>query len=157
MSESRFVEVVLALVGVWLVVRYIPDFLTVLYVTSVNSADTTIGMSPIVFQAVRLGSSVLFGALAIVCRRRLGRWLDAGQDPLRLDPRGLLLAGCLLLAGFFAISGVISMGSHLAMAGYRPQDSFHLAYGFFSFVLGTLLFVSTGLVSRWWSYIYERT
>jgi hypothetical protein len=156
-SESRFVEVLLGLIGVWLVIRYVPDYVTVLYISLGGSTAEAGGPSILVLQSIRFGFSAVFGILAVVLRKRIAFWLQPSAAVTGLDARGILLAGCLLIGGYFILSGAQTIASYFAWASHWTQDTYRLWSGAISIVLGLALFLAIGWIARWWSYVYERT
>jgi hypothetical protein len=156
-SESRFVEVLLGLIGLWLVIRYIPDYVTVLYLSLGDAAQETVGPSILVLQTIRFGFSAIFGILAILLRKPIALWLQPGAAVTGLDARGVLLAGCLLIAGYFMLSGLQTLAVHFAWSAHWAQDAHRLWSGAISVATGLALFLAIGWISRWWSYVYERT
>jgi hypothetical protein len=156
-SETRFIEGVLGLIGIWLVIRYVPDYVMVLYIDVGDSTPGAVGPSILVLQSIRFGFSVIFGILAIAFRKRIALWLQPGPVVTGLDARGVLIAGCLLIAGYFMLSGVQTLAVHFAWSAHWTQDAHRLWSGAVSVVVGLALFLAIGWVARWWSYVYERT
>jgi hypothetical protein len=153
MSNGRqTIEALLAVLGIWLVVRNVPDYAVLLVLQSRVSAVAPTGPSPIVIQTIHLTASALTSALLIVSRKRVAQWLHpetGAQEPNWLS----VSAGAAVVAVYSILRGIVDLGTY-----YANSDStlYLRSTGVVSVLAGALLFIAAPWTERLWRRLNAR-
>ena len=148
MSNGRqIVEAVLAVLGIWLVVRNVPDYAVLLAFEARTSSVAPMGGSPITLQTVHLAASALTGALIVASRKRLAHWLY----PETCAPETgwpSVSAGAAIVAVWSVLRGVVELATYYVNSG--SADVYLRNVGVISMLAGVLLFIAAPWIERLW-------
>jgi len=157
LDARRLVESLIALAGIWLLFRQLPDYIATIYVAFIDS-ETVQADHFIAVQSIHFGASVFFGLLLIVVRKSVARWLtlDEVQAPVQAEP--MMAAGIAVVSSYFVLSGVVALATHYVTTQMpNVSNPYILWQGVFSVVGGLLLFFSSIGLGRLWLLLRGRT
>ena len=156
-SGRRLVEALLAVAGIWMLVRQIPDYITTIYVAAAGSLESVwSGPDVVSVQGLHFFVSAVLGTALLLARNVIARRLFPDLNDEALASDGILAAGVAIVGVYYAMSGLIDLS---VLADWRPgppADRSQLWFGAASAILGGLLFVSAGLILNFWQGISLR-
>lgn len=145
--SRQLAEVLLAVLGIWLVVRRMPDYAASLYVTWSNSipGQAADGPNILVLQSVHFLVGVLLGLALILARKPLAAWLSPAPTDASASTETLVAVGAAVVGIHYLAGGVVTLATQMASASHAV-----LWQGGVSVVVGIALFVfSVGLGRLW--------
>lgn len=154
LDARKLVEALLAVAGIWLLFRQLPDYTATLYV-AFFSEDVSRGPL-LAIQSIHFAASIVFGFLLIAGRSPIARRLTPAGSQASIGRSAIVAAGTAVVATYFMISGVIELGTSYMTASRLPNEPFLLWRGIFSFVSGLLLFLCSASCARLWSLLERR-
>ena len=146
-------EALLAVAGVWLLIRQMPDYATSLYM---GWSDPSLAHAPdapnfLVIQGFHFFVSALLGSVLILGRKPISKWVTPNR-PEHDSTAGVLISiGAAVIGIFYLAAGVITLGTYYAIYEKLGSTSPNMFWrGFFSVGVGIFLFaVSVGLGRLW--------
>ncbi len=156
LETRRLTESLIAIAGIWLVFRQLPDYAATFYMLlSENQLSSDIP-SPqrAIFttaQSVQFVSSLCAGIFLVTLRKVLARWLVPESQEEVIGTDGLLAVGIAIISFFFILSGIVSLGQYLAEYGTAETNNTFLYWnGIFSIALGVISFLFSVGIARLW-------
>lgn len=150
LQTRTLISSLIALLGIWLIVRQIPGFASSLVVVLTDKEQVPASILKI--HAIHLFTHLLLGVGLIVLRNAITRWLVPGESGARIFFRVFLAAGTALLGIYFISYGVISLGESLGSRDPNFGANPYLYWrGVFSVSIGALLFFGSVGISRLWT------
>lgn len=148
MQVTPLVTSIIALLGLWMVLRHVPDFAVSL--TMVLFGQEDISARVLTVHAVHFFSNTLIGLCLILLREKLGRWLVPQTAGVLVSASAWLAVGTALMGIYFVAMGAVSFGESFAQP--RPSSNPYLLWrGSASVVMGVLLFVGSAGIGRLWA------
>ncbi|MDR5858075.1 hypothetical protein FZZ93_01785 [Halomonas eurihalina] len=149
----QLAEVLLAVLGIWLVVRRMPDYAVSLYVMWLNSAlgQAADGPNILVLHSVHVLVSVLLGLALILARKPLAAWLSPASTDVSASTETLVAAGVAVVGIHYLADGAITLGTQMASANHAI-----LWQGGVSVVIGIALFAFSVGLGRLWGLLRGR-
>lgn len=149
------IEALLAVLGIWLVVRYVPDYAATLWMLSYASSNWTAEISGHAHfvQVLHFAVSLLLGATLVMARKPAARWLNPKSHSSNdAYPGPLVAVGVATVGVLYIAEGITALGSHYLVQPSRDVQSFNSAViqGWVSVVIGASLFVTSVGISRLW-------
>lgn len=147
------IEALLAVLGIWVTVRYVPDYIVTLGMLWNPPSRGTVDTGQIhALQALHFGVSVLLGAALIVARKHVARWLNPRSHSSNADPGALVAAGAAIVGVFYIAEGSTALGSHYLV---RPSTEAYsldatVLHGWISVAVGASLFTTSVGIGRLW-------
>lgn len=149
MQGRTLVESLLAVGGIWLMAREIPDYATFAILTLSGTLPVSAaGPGSVSTQALHFCLNVAVGACLILMRRPIARRVHPADSNGTVSGRGLLPAGLGVLAIYFIASGTIALGRLLGQNATGMDLRFQIWNGVVSMLVGVILLVCTRRVSR---------
>lgn len=153
-------EALLAVTGIWLLVRQMPDYAVSSYMIWSQPSWAQVPDAPnvLVIQGMHFLVSALIGLVLLFGRKPISRWLGLGQSANEAGSGALIAIGAAVIGVFFVADGGVTLGTYYAtleqsestgqMLGSNRPRMFWDAW--FSVGTGVLLFaVSVGLGRLW--------
>lgn len=154
-ETKTLISALLALAGIWLMLRQVPDYAATVYLIIVDSPDGSSLLVPT--QSIRFIASLLCGAFLVLGRRPLADWLVPSSQVTEHQPQSLLSVGVAIVAVYFLLSGLVALGQHVAFSRIQNiSDEYVLWQGVFSIGTGVLMFVASVGFARMWSRLRGR-
>ncbi len=149
-SNNKLTETLIALMGIWLVVSPIPDFITNVFAymnTDFGDAGNQLHYLPIIHLLIKL----LCGFGLIVFRNKIVSSLGLGISTPS-DCRNLLSASIFLLGIYFILNGCIAIGQfYMQEQSGNLNNPSMLWQGIFTLISGTIAAIfSTSFGKYWW-------
>jgi len=142
----------LALLGLWMALRPLPDAAVSLLIALAGQED--ISSSVLMAQFVHFFSNSLIGLSLILWREALSRWLVPQGSGVLVSPRACMAVGTALMGIYFIAAGTVLLGEFLAQQ--RPNASAYLlGRGGTSVVVGAVLLLSSAGGSRLWALLLK--
>ena len=159
MIETRkLVESLVALAGIWLLFRQLPDYASTMYMMTHESQMG--GPELITIQSIHFLASIFFGSILILARKLVSRWLVHENSTNQLQGQALVSAGVAIVSVYFILSGVTEIGQYYGVMQEPNIDNpYPLWKGVFSIISGLVGFVlSVGIGRVWlWLHGHEKT
>jgi hypothetical protein len=149
-SNNKLSETLIALIGIWLVVSPIPDFMANIFAYSTTDFGES-GNQMRFIPIIHLSTKLLCGLGLIFTRSKIVSIL--GLDiSIPSDTRNLLSASVFLLGVYFILNGCVAFGQFYATA---QSDSLSNPYLFWQGIFSTASGVIVGIMSSrlgkfWW-------
>ncbi len=157
LDARRLLESLIALAGIWLLFRQLPDYVATMYVAFVDS-ETVQADRFVAVQSIHFGASVFFGFLLIIVRKFVARWLTSDEVQASVQAEPMMAAGIAVVSLYFVLSGVVALGAHYVTTQMsNASNPYTLWQGVFSVVSGLLLFLLSIGLGRLWLLLRERT
>jgi hypothetical protein len=152
MNETRkLVEALIALAGIWLLFRQLPDYASSLYLIIRGSEAVASNPEFISIQSIHFVASVIFGATLILFRKRLASWLVPQEGEIQFQPQALVSVGVAIISVFFILSGVVALGQYFGVKQMpNTSNPYVLWKAIFSIGGGIGMFISSVGISRLW-------
>lgn len=148
MQATPLVTSIIALLGLWMVLRHLPDFAVSL--TMVLFGQEDIPASVLTVHAVHFFSNTLIGLCLILLREKLGRRLVPQTVGVLVSTPAWLAVGAALMGIYFVAMGAVSIGESFAQS--RPSATPYLRWrGGASVLIGVLLFAGSAGIGRLWA------
>ncbi len=149
-ATRKLIESLLALAGIWLLFRQLPDYASTLYIMlqgSIVGSPELIGI-----QSIHFFASVFFGAVLISARKFISRWLVREENNNQFQSQALVSVGVAIVSVFFVLSGVTELGQYYGvMQESNASNPYPLWKGIFSIASGLVAFVFSVGIGRVWS------
>ena len=147
---------VVAVVGVWLACRDIPDFINLL--RALAFSDVRTGADRIAFHSVQVLSGIVLGSLLFVFRHRILRAARYGDSRPSVDEAEWFAIGVALIGVFQIAHGVHGMIWLTAEWILNEQSGVYFILQTISSVLvGILLFLLAERSGSWWARVRGAT
>ena len=149
-SNNKFTETLIALMGLWLIVKSLPDLIVAVSAKTYLGDDFSNDNLWIISVAYNL-AVVACGVMLIVARYTITKLLG-GTSELTIDSRQLLSAALFFLGVYLCITGVQDLIQFAFSASeYRSDDNYPLWQGVVSLIFGLVLAMySVSLSKMWW-------
>jgi len=146
-------EALLGVAGIWLLVRTLSNQATSLYIawSSASVAQEAEALNMLAIQGVHFFVSLLLGAVLILTRKSISRWLTPSEAEVSASSATLIAVGAALIGIGYLAAGLFTLGTHYARletVGAASPDS--LWRGGLSVAIGIMLFVSSVGIGRLW-------
>jgi uncharacterized membrane protein HdeD (DUF308 family) len=106
-------------------------------------------------QGVHFAASALLGALLLLLRRPLGRWLHPNEATVNPVAQPLFAAGVALIGVHYVVSGLVSLSEYFEWRRSGVDQPYTLWSGGTSVVLGAILFAASPGISRLLRRLFE--
>lgn len=156
LETRRLTESLIAIAGIWLVFRQLPDYAASSYILLTEnqlSSDIPSSQRAIftTVQTVQFVSSLCAGVFLVILRKVLARWLVPESQERAIGTDGLLAVGIAIISFFFILSGIVNLGQYLAAYGHAETNNTFLYWdGIFSIALGVISFLFSVGIARLW-------
>ena len=153
-QTRQLCEALFAVIGIWLLIRQLPDYATSFYVAWANpsATQTQSGLDFLAIRGIHFSVSLAVGITLIFARERLSRWLAPHQDANRIGSTALISVGVAMLGIYKLADGLVIFGTYYVVyhdSGLRAEEP--LIRGGLSVAIGVLLFISSVSIARLWS------
>ena len=146
MQGRSLVESLLAVAGIWLVARQIPDYATSLLLMATGDLPVSgAGPSVLATQGIHFLVSAIAGLILIFSRKLLAEWFLPEEAKMQVGAEPLFAAGIGVVGVYFIISGALTLWQLM-----WPGSSYPLWSGILSMLLGLGLFFATPWITRLW-------
>lgn len=146
-------EALLAVAGIWLLVRQVPDYTTSLYVSwsQPSWAQTPGAPNFLTIHGLHFLISALIGLALVLGRKPISRWLTPSQSTNEATGDVLIAIGIAIIGVFYAAEGGITLGTYYASLEQLSSTHSNMFWnGCFSVGMGVFLFAfSVGLGRLW--------
>jgi len=144
MEGRSLVESLLAVGGIWLIARELPDYATFAILTLTGGLPVSgAGPGALLTPTLHLLLSVATGALLILLRRPIAARVHPGAPGGTVAGDGLLASGLGVLAIYFIGAGIIASGRLIGHSGMGMEIGSGIWNGVVSIGVGAILFVGT--------------
>lgn len=148
MQARPLVASLIALLGLWMMLRQLPDVLVSLLMMLSDQGDIPAGV--LTAHAVHFLSNTLIGLCLILLREKLGRWLVPQAAGVLVSTPAWLAVGTALMGIYFVAMGAVSFAEGLAQQRLSANP-YLLWRGGASIVMGVVLFVGSAGIGRLWA------
>ena len=156
MQGRNLIGSLLAVIGVWLIVREIPDYVTSLYLTFAEVGPVSAaGPSVIMTQSLHFILSAATGLALIIVRRRLASWLQPDDSIADFGAEPLFAAGVAILGLYFTVTGLVVLGQLFAIGEGLGDQSYAVWSSIISVVVGLFVLLIAPLLTRLWRKVYR--
>lgn len=150
-SSKKLAETLIAFMGIWLIVKPIPDFIATLlslsYFSSYNGNEVI--FAPQVFFVV---VNCICGALLIASRKKLVQLLGLEAE-LKSTTRALLIVSMVLLGVYFILNGIVAFGQHYGVSQQEHMSNPYLFWqGIASLAGGLIVVLASPFLGKLWEY-----
>lgn len=151
MNGRNLFETLLAVAGVWLVARQIPDYSTTLYLAATGALPaSSAGPSVFSMQVLHIAVSVTTGLALIFSRKILSRWIKTKSSTDDSSADAVFAAGVGILGIYFMLTGLVLVGQLIPWRESIDTQPFIFWNGIASFLIGLSVFVGMPwIVSIW--------
>jgi hypothetical protein len=151
--ETRsLISALIAILGVWLLLRNAPDYTSLIFVALTDIENTPVSI--LWLHGLHLLINAFLGALLIMLRNKLARWLVPIEGKTALPVRSFLAVGVAVVGIYFLAFGSISISQYVVMQQIENVNSPHLFWsGVFAMGVGVALFVGSVGIGRLWAII----
>lgn len=140
----------LGIMGIWLILRHIPDLAPSIYI--VLAEDENLPNTLLLAHFFHFTVAAFLGIAVVSSRQKCASWLSGSNSEVSIHASSLLAVGSFILGLYFTASGIISIGEHAGISsGPTRQNNFLLYKGFTSIAVGSVLMVCSVGISRVWS------
>ena len=144
------VSALIGLLGLWLVLRQVPDFASSLFISL--SAREDIPADLLRLYGANFAVTALLGIVLSLLRERLARWLVPAESATTFQVRSLLAVGAAALGVYFVALGGMSLGESFAVEQSANRSNPYLFWrGIIAVVVGLCLFLGSVGISRLWA------
>lgn len=155
-SNNKFTETLIALMGLWLIVKSLPDLIVAVsaktYLGDDLGNNDNLWMITLVYNL----AVVACGVLLVLARFTITRLLG-GTSELTIDVRQLLSAALFFLGVYLCITGGRDLIQFAFSASeYRSDDNYPLWQGVVSLIFGLVLAMCSVSLSKMWWHLQQR-
>ena len=151
-GSNKLAETLIAVVGIWLVVSPIPDFLASIFSLSYFERYDA-NQSLFIGQLFFVSAKVLCGFLLILSRKKVVALLGLSVD-VDSKTRSFLTASLFLLGVYFVMNGIVAFGQHYAVEQQANSSNPYLLWqGLFSVISGVLVVIFSPILGKFWAYL----
>ncbi|WP_280561700.1 hypothetical protein [Chromohalobacter sp. 48-RD10] len=146
-------EALLGVAGIWLLVRTLSNQATSLYIawSSSSMAQEAEATNMLAIQGVHFFVSALLGAVLILARKPISRWLTPHEAAVSASSATLIAVGAAIIGIGYLAAGLNTLGTHYArletLGTVSPE---RLWRGGLSIAIGIMLFASSVGIGRLW-------
>ncbi|MCC5854018.1 MAG: hypothetical protein JJU30_14375 [Alkalimonas sp.] len=150
MQTRTLISSLIALLGIWLLLRQAPDFASSMYIVLTETEH--VPPSILKLHAMHLSVNFLIGVFLILLRDKLAGWLAPNESGVKVFFRLFLAVGTSLMGVYFIAQGVVSLGESLGNKDLNFGENPYLYWrGIFSLIVGVILFIGSASISRLWA------
>lgn len=151
-DRNKLAETLIALIGIWLVVSPIPDFIASIFSLSYFKAYDP-DRSLFVTQLFFVFGKVLCGFLLILSRKKVVTLLGLAVD-INSKVCSILTASLFLLGVYFVLNGTVAFGQYYAIEQQPNSSNPYLFWqGLFSVIGGFLVMIFSPILGKFWAYL----
>lgn len=150
-NTRSIVSALLAVAGIWLLVRHIPEAIASTIVFGLEGIASPVSI--VAVHATNFLASAAVGALLIATREKVSAWLAPHEASIEVNASIAVSVGIAILGSYFLAKGFQSIGLHFVNVSNSGTHS--LYSGVSSTIIGIALFLASGSIGRLWQLIQQ--